>query len=75
MSKWSFVGVLVLLVLTSAIGVQALANTTGPMPPSPWLSANTTGPMPPSPWMNTTGPMPPSPWMNTTGPMPPSPWQ
>ena len=50
MSKWSFVGVLVLLVLTSAIGVQALANTTGPMPPSPWLSANTTGPMPPSPW-------------------------
>jgi hypothetical protein len=68
MSKWSLVAVLVLLVLTSAMGLNALttqttlANTTGPVPPSPWLAANTTGPVPPSPWANTTGPVPPSPW-------------
>jgi len=75
MSKWSLVAVLVLLVLTSAMGLQALANTSGPMPPSSWLSANTSGPMPPSSWVvaNTSGPMPSS-WANTSGPMPPSSW-
>ena len=36
MSKWSLVVVLVLLVLTSAMGLKALANSSAPMPPSPW---------------------------------------
>ena len=68
MSRWLVVAVLVLLVLTSAMGLKALtahsisASTTAPMPPSPWLSASTTAPMPPSPWRSTTAPMPPSPW-------------
>jgi hypothetical protein len=68
MNRWMVVALLVLLVLTSAMGLKALtthntlANTTGPMPPTPWLVANTTGPMPPTPWHNTTGPMPPTPW-------------
>ncbi len=38
MSKWSLVAVMVLLVLTSAMGLQALANSSGPMPPSPWAN-------------------------------------
>jgi hypothetical protein len=62
MNRWMLVVVLVLLVLTSAMGLQALANSTGPMPPTPWLAANSTGPMPPTPWANSTGPMPPTPW-------------
>lgn len=70
MNKWLVVVVLALLVLTSAMGLKALtthstvANTTNPVPPSPWLSANTTNPVPPSPWTsaNTTNPVPPSPW-------------
>ena len=79
MSKSLVVVVLALLVLTSAMGLKALvtqpgviANTTAPMPPTPW--ANTTAPMPPTPWANTTAPMPPTPWANTTAPMPPTPW-
>jgi hypothetical protein len=68
MNRWLMVVVLVLLVLTSAVGLNALAtrttlaNTSGPMPPTPWLLANTSGPMPPTPWSNTSGPMPPTPW-------------
>ncbi|HKD63497.1 MAG TPA: hypothetical protein VKB40_05640 [Candidatus Acidoferrales bacterium] len=49
MSKWSLVAVFVLLVLTSAMGVQALANTTAPVPGGGWLAANTTAPVP-QPW-------------------------
>jgi hypothetical protein len=70
MNRWLIVVALVLLVLTSAVGLNALttqtalANTGGPMPPTPWLVANTGGPMPPTPWLaaNTGGPMPPTPW-------------
>ena len=69
MNRWMVVALLVLLVLTSAMGLKALttqtlANTTAPMPPTPWLVANTTAPMPPTPWLvaNTTAPMPPTPW-------------
>ena len=50
MSKWSLAVALVLLVLTSAMGVQALANTTAPMPAGGWLAANTTAPMPAGGW-------------------------
>ena len=68
MNKWLMVVVLVLLVLTSAMGLNALsthptqANTGSPMPPTPWLAANTGSPMPPTPWANTGSPMPPTPW-------------
>ncbi len=70
MSKWLVVVVLALLVLTSAMGLKALAthqpsvmaNTSAPMPPTPWLQANTSAPMPPTPWANTSAPMPPTPW-------------
>ncbi|HXN98096.1 MAG TPA: hypothetical protein VN881_03425 [Candidatus Acidoferrales bacterium] len=68
MNRWSMVVVLVLLVLASAVGLNALsthatlANTGAPMPPTPWLYANTGAPMPPTPWMNTGAPMPPTPW-------------
>jgi hypothetical protein len=68
MNRWLMVVVLVLLVLTSAVGLNALAahstlaNTGAPMPPTPWLVANTGAPMPPTPWANTGAPMPPTPW-------------
>jgi hypothetical protein len=68
MNRWFMVVVLVLLVLTSAVGLNALAthstlaNTSSPMPPTPWLLANTSSPMPPTPWANTSSPMPPTPW-------------
>ena len=80
MSKWLVVVVLALLVLTSAMGLKALstpalANTTAPVPPTPWMLANTTAPVPPTPWMNTTAPVPPTPWANTTAPVPPTPWR
>jgi hypothetical protein len=70
MNRWLMVVVLVLLVLTSAVGLNALAtrstlaNTSAPMPPTPWLVANTSAPMPPTPWL----------WANTSAPMPPTPW-
>jgi hypothetical protein len=58
MSKWSLAVAFVLLVLTSAMGVQALANTTAPVPAG-WLTANTTAPVPAG-WLaaNTTAPVP-----------------
>jgi len=72
MNKWLMVVVLVLLVLASAIGLRNLAangnpevaNTPGPVPPTPWILANTPGPVPPTPWIvaNTPGPVPPTPW-------------
>jgi len=64
MNRWLMVVVLVLLVLTSAMGLNALANTGAPMPPTPWSVANTGAPMPPTPWLaaNTGAPMPPTPW-------------
>jgi hypothetical protein len=70
MSRWLVVAVLVLLVLTSAMGLKAvathslLANTGAPMPITPWLTANTGAPMPITPWMvaNTGAPMPITPW-------------
>lgn len=54
MSRWLIVAVLALLVVTSAMGLRVLvshsrvANTTAPMPITPW--ANTTAPMPITPW-------------------------
>jgi hypothetical protein len=72
MLKWTKIAVLVLLVLVAAMTVKQIAvqsgttvaNTTGPVPPTPWLIANTTGPVPPTPWttQHTTGPVPPTPW-------------
>ncbi len=60
MSKKS-VCLLVMLVLSGAVSVKAaLANTAGPVPPTPWM--NTAGPVPPTPWANTAGPVPPTPW-------------
>lgn len=54
MSRWLVVAVLALLVITSAMGLKALvthsrmANTSAPMPITPW--ANTSAPMPITPW-------------------------
>ncbi len=68
MSKWLVVAVVALVVLTGAmvlqsVATQTFANTSGPMPPTPWFAVNTSGPMPPTPWVaNTSGPMPPTPW-------------
>ncbi len=81
MCKWSVAVALALLMFTSAMGLKAitaqpvLANTSSPMPPTPW--ANTSSPMPPTPWLlaNTSSPMPPTPWANTSSPMPPTPWR
>jgi len=70
MSRWLVVAVLVLLVLTGGLGLEALlthsqlANTGAPMPDTPWLTANTGAPMPDTPWLmaNTGAPMPDTPW-------------
>jgi len=72
MLKWTKIAVLVLLVLVAAMTIQqfvfqagaTVANTSGPVPPTPWLMANTSGPVPPTPWQsqNTSGPVPPTPW-------------
>jgi len=77
MFKWTKVAVLVLLVLVAAMAVQqftvqagttavnvsaTVANTGGPVPPTPWATQNTGGPVPPTPWRNTGGPVPPTPW-------------
>lgn len=54
MSRWLVVVVLALLFLTSAMGLKTLvthsrlANTSAPMPITPW--ANTSAPMPITPW-------------------------
>ena len=71
---------IVLLVLSGAMGLRNLvvangpemAHGGGPIPPSPWMHGG--GPIPPSPWMHGGGPIPPSPWMHGGGPIPPSPW-
>ena len=83
MSKWLSVVVLVLLILTVAMGLKGIVTANGqapvtvalaggPVPPSPWHLAG--GPVPPSPWRLAGGPVPPSPWRLAGGPVPPSPW-
>lgn len=69
MDRWLTVVILVLLLLTAAVGIRNLvasqptvAGTGAPVPPSPWMLAGTGAPVPPSPWMGTGAPVPPSPW-------------
>jgi len=47
MSKWSAVGALALLVVTSAVGLRV--STSAPVPPQPWRMS-TSAPVPPQPW-------------------------
>jgi len=79
MNRWLLVGVLVLLVLSSAVGLKALTTSStlaingGPVPPwsinggpvPPW--AINGGPVPP--WAINGGPVPP--WSINGGPVPP----
>ena len=69
MSRWLTVVILVLLVLTAAVGIRnlvvsqpAVAGTSAPVPPTPWMLAGTSAPVPPTPWMGTSAPVPPTPW-------------
>jgi len=82
MYRWSVVLALVLLVLCGAMGLKALshnalASTSGPVPPDRWL-ASTSGPVPPDRWVfeSTSGPVPPDRWVfeSTSGPVPPDRW-
>jgi hypothetical protein len=67
-NKWVAVGLLVLLVLTCAMGLKSmtthsmLAVTGAPVPPTPWMAGVTGAPVPPTPWMVTGAPVPPTPW-------------
>jgi len=68
MHRWLTVVILVLLVLTAAVGIRnlianpAVAGTGAPVPPTPWVVAGTGAPVPPTPWMGTGAPVPPTPW-------------
>ena len=71
MEKWTKIIALVLLVLAVAMAIghvaqtgTVMANTSSPVPPTPWLIANTSSPVPPTPWavQNTSSPVPPTPW-------------
>jgi hypothetical protein len=74
MSRKLTVILLVMLVLTGAMGLKTIVTSHadgavimasgggGPVPPSPWKSGGG-GPVPPSPWKSGGGgPVPPSPW-------------
>lgn len=59
MNKWLMLVVLVLLVLTTAVGLKSMtrsvlmAPTTNPVPTAPWTGfavAPTTNPVPTAPW-------------------------
>jgi|HubBroStandDraft_1064217.scaffolds.fasta_scaffold03146_2 hypothetical protein len=77
MNKWLILVVLVLLVLTTAMGLESMtrsvlmAPTTAPAPTIPWGSAVA--------WVPTTAPAPTIPWgpvslAPTTAPAPTIPW-
>lgn len=72
MSRKLAVVLLVMLVLTGAMGLKTIvtAHASGPV-----LMANGGAPVPPSPWKNGGAPVPPSPWKNGGAPVPPSPWK
>lgn len=60
MSKKSVV-LMAMLVVCGAMGVKsALANTSSPVPATPWT--NTSSPVPATPWSNTSSPVPATPW-------------
>jgi hypothetical protein len=71
MSRKLAVILLVMLVLTGAMGLKAIVAThaNGAV-----MMANGAGPVPPSPFKNGAGPVPPSPFKNGAGPVPPSPF-
>ncbi len=71
MSKWLLVVVLVMLVLTAAMGLRNLAVGKAP---APALIASGGAPVPPGPWMSGGAPVPPGPWMSGGAPVPPGPW-
>jgi len=81
MYRWSVVVVLALLVLTSAVGLQAIcthslrASTSAPVPPDRW-TASTSAPVPPDRWFaSTSAPVPPDRWFaSTSAPVPPDRW-
>ena len=58
MNRWLAVVVLVMLVLTCAVGLR---NTVAAKA-APVVLANGGAPVPPSPWLNGGAPVPPSPW-------------
>jgi hypothetical protein len=68
MHRWLTVVILVLLVLTAAVGIRNMvANSTvaggaAPVPPTPWMMAGGAAPVPPTPWMGGAAPVPPTPW-------------
>lgn len=72
MSRKLTVVLLVLLILTGAMGLKTIvtSHANGTV-----LMANGCAPVPPSPWKNGTAPVPPDPWKNGTAPVPPSPYK
>ena len=72
MSRKLAVVLLVMVVLTGAMGLKTILTThaSGAV-----LMANGGAPVPPSPWKNGGAPVPPSPWKNGGAPVPPSPWK
>jgi len=72
MSRKLTVILLVLLILTGAMGLKTLVTTHAD---GAVMMANGAAPAPPSPWKNGAAPAPPSPWKNGAAPAPPSPWK
>jgi hypothetical protein len=72
MSRKLTVILLVLLILTGAMGLKTIVTSHAD---GAVIMANGGAPAPPSPWKNGGAPAPPSPWKNGGAPAPPSPWR
>jgi hypothetical protein len=72
MSRKLTVILLVMLVLVGAMSLKTVVTTHGD---GSAVMANSGGPVPPTPWKNSGGPVPPTPWKNSGGPVPPTPWK
>jgi hypothetical protein len=72
MSRKLTVILLVLLILTGAMGLKTIvtSHANGTV-----LMANGSAPVPPSPFRNGSAPVPPSPFRNGSAPVPPSPFK
>jgi hypothetical protein len=71
MSRKLTVVLLVMLILTGAMGLKTIVTSHN----GGVMMANGSAPVPPSPWKNGSAPVPPSPWKNGSAPVPPSPWK
>ncbi len=72
MSRKLTVVFLAMLVLVGAMSLKTVVVAHGD---GSIVMANSGGPVPPTPWKNSGGPVPPTPWKNSGGPVPPTPWK